>query len=182
MHTVDEGIRFDATLDAIRSVKLLHPEGRVTAATSSQVCDGASAVLIANERGLAALGAQPLARVVHMSVLGHDPVIMLEAPIPATQRALVKAGLTADDIDAFEVNEAFAPVPLAWLRTTGADPAKLNVHGGAIALGHPLGSSGTKLMTTLLHALRRRGGRYGLQTMCEGGGLANVTIVERLAS
>ncbi len=181
-HAVDEGIRFDATLDGIKSVKLLHPQGRVTAASSSQICDGASAVLIANERGLAALGAQPLARIVHMSVLGHDPVIMLEAPIPATQRALAKAGLTADDIDAFEVNEAFAPVPLAWLRTTGADPARLNVHGGAIALGHPLGSSGTKLMTTLLHALRRRNGRYGLQTMCEGGGLANVTIVERLAS
>jgi acetyl-CoA C-acetyltransferase len=181
-HATDEGIRFDATLDAIRSVKLLHPQGRVTAASSSQICDGASAVLVANERGLATLGAQPLARIVHMSVLGHDPVIMLEAPIPATQRALAKAGLTADDIDAFEVNEAFAPVPLAWLRATGADPAKLNIHGGAIALGHPLGSSGTKLMTTLLHALRRRGGRYGLQTMCEGGGLANVTIVERLAS
>jgi acetyl-CoA C-acetyltransferase len=181
-HEIDEGIRFDATLDAIKAVKLLHPEGRVTAASSSQICDGASAVLIANERGLAALGAQPLARIVHMSVLGHDPVIMLEAPIPATQRALAKAGLTADDIDAFEVNEAFAPVPLAWLKTIGADPAKLNVHGGAIALGHPLGSSGTKLMTTLLYALRRRGGRYGLQTMCEGGGLANVTIVERLAS
>jgi acetyl-CoA C-acetyltransferase len=179
-HAVDEGIRFDATLDAIRSVKLLHPEGRVTAASSSQICDGASAVLIASERGLASLGARPLARVVHMSVLGHDPVIMLEAPIPATQRALAKAGLKADDVDVFEVNEAFAPVPLAWLRATGADPARLNVHGGAIALGHPLGSSGTKLMTTLLHALRRRGGRYGLQTMCEGGGLANVTIVERL--
>jgi acetyl-CoA C-acetyltransferase len=181
-HAIDEGIRFDATLEAIGAVKLLHPEGRVTAASSSQICDGASAVLIANERGLATLGAQPLARIVHMSVLGHDPVIMLEAPIPATQRALARAGLTADDIDAFEVNEAFAPVPLAWLRTTGADPARLNVHGGAIALGHPLGSSGTKLMTTLLYALRRRGGRYGLQTMCEGGGLANVTIVERLAS
>jgi acetyl-CoA C-acetyltransferase len=181
-HAIDEGIRFDATLEAIGAVKLLHPEGRVTAASSSQICDGASAVLIANERGLATLGAQPLARIVHMSVLGHDPVIMLEAPIPATQRALASAGLTADDIDAFEVNEAFAPVPLAWLRTTGADPARLNVHGGAIALGHPLGSSGTKLMTTLLYALRRRGGRYGLQTMCEGGGLANVTIVERLAS
>ena len=179
-HAVDEGIRFDATLDAIRSVKLLDPEGRVTAASSSQICDGASAVLIANERGLATLGAQPLARIAHMSVLGHDPVIMLEAPIPATQRALAKAGLTADDVDLFEVNEAFAPVPLAWLRTTGADPAKLNVHGGAIALGHPLGSSGTKLMTTLLHALEQRGGRYGLQTMCEGGGMANATIIERL--
>ncbi len=182
MHAVDEGIRFDATLDAIGSVKLIHPDGRVTAASASQICDGASAILIANERGLKTLGAQPLARIAHMSVLGHDPVIMLEAPIPATQRALAKAGLSADDIDAFEVNEAFAPVPLAWLRTTGADPAKLNVHGGAIALGHPLGSSGTKLMTTLLHVLQQRGGRYGLQTMCEGGGLANVTIVERLAS
>jgi acetyl-CoA C-acetyltransferase len=181
-HAVDEGIRFDATLDAIRSVKLLHPEGRVTAANSSQICDGASAVLIANERGLATLGAEPLARIVHLSVLGHDPVIMLEAPIPATQRALENAGLRADEIDVFEVNEAFAPVPLAWLKTIGADPARLNVHGGAIALGHPLGSSGTKLMTTLLHALRRRGGRYGLQTMCEGGGLANVTIVERLSA
>jgi acetyl-CoA C-acetyltransferase len=181
-HAIDEGIRFDATLDGITSVKLLHPEGRVTAASSSQICDGASALLIANERGLATLGAKPLARIAHMSVLGHDPVIMLEAPIPATQRALAKAGLSAGDVDLFEVNEAFAPVPLAWLRATGADPAKLNVHGGAIALGHPLGSSGTKLMTTLLHALRRRGGRYGLQTMCEGGGLANVTIVERLAS
>ena len=180
-HAIDEGIRFDATLDAIKSVKLLHPEGRVTAASSSQICDGASAVLIANERGLATLSARPLARIAHMSVLGHDPVIMLEAPIPATQRALAKSGLRVDDVDVFEVNEAFAPVPLAWLRATGADPAKLNVHGGAIALGHPLGSSGTKLMTTLLHALQRGGGRYGLQTMCEGGGLANVTIVERFA-
>lgn len=180
-HAVDEGIRFDATLEAIRAVKLLHPEGRVTAASSSQICDGASALLIANERGLAALGVAPLARIVHMSVLGHDPVIMLEAPLPATQRALRKAGLTIDELDLYEVNEAFAPVPLAWLQATSADPAKLNVHGGAIALGHPLGSSGTKLMTTLLHALARRGGRYGLQTMCEGGGLANVTIVERLA-
>jgi acetyl-CoA C-acetyltransferase len=179
-HTVDEGIRFDATLEAIGAVKLLQPGGRVTAASSSQICDGASACMVVSERGLAALGVKPLARIHHTSVLGHDPVIMLEAPIPATERALRKAGLTIDEIDLFEVNEAFAPVPLAWLRATGADPAKLNVHGGAIALGHPLGSSGTKLMTTLLHALERRGGRYGLQTMCEGGGLANVTIVERL--
>jgi acetyl-CoA C-acetyltransferase len=180
VHAVDEGIRFDASLEAIRSVKLLHPEGRVTAATSSQICDGASACMIVNERGLARLGRKPLARIAHMSVLGHDPVIMLEAPIPATQRALQRAGLTIDDVDLYEVNEAFAPVPLAWLRVTGGDPDKLNVHGGALALGHPLGSSGTKLMTTLLYALERRGGRYGLQTMCEGGGLANVTIVERL--
>jgi acetyl-CoA C-acetyltransferase len=180
-HSVDEGIRFDASLEAIRAVKVLEAGGRVTAASSSQLSDGASACMVVSERGLAALGAKPLARIHHLSVLGHDPVIMLEAPIPATERALRKAGLTIDEIDLFEVNEAFAPVPLAWLRATGADPAKLNVHGGAIALGHPLGSSGTKLMTTLLYALERRGGRYGLQTMCEGGGLANVTIVERLA-
>ena len=180
LHDADEGIRFDASLDVMRALKTLHPEGRITAASSSQIADGASACVVANERGLQRLGATPLARIVHMSVLGHDPVVMLEAPIPATQRALEKAGLTANDVDLFEVNEAFAPVPLAWLRATGADPARLNVHGGAIALGHPLGASGTKLMTTLLHALERRGGRYGLQTMCEGGGLANVTIVERL--
>ncbi|RYY54213.1 MAG: acetyl-CoA C-acetyltransferase, partial [Comamonadaceae bacterium] len=131
-------------------------------------------------RGLKALGVPPLARIHHMSVMAHDPVIMLEAPIPATQRALKKAGLSVHEIDLFEVNEAFAPVPLAWLQVTGADPARLNVNGGAIALGHPLGASGTKLMTTLVHALHARGGRYGLQTMCEGGGMANVTIVERL--
>ncbi len=180
VHDVDEGIRFDASLEAIASVKLLHPEGRITAASASQIADGASACVIANERGLKTLGAAPLARIVHMSVLGHDPVVMLDAPIPATERALRKAGMTIGEIDLYEVNEAFAPVPLAWLRATGADPAKLNVHGGAIALGHPLGASGTKLMTTLVHALARHGGRYGLQTMCEGGGLANVTIVERL--
>jgi acetyl-CoA C-acetyltransferase len=127
-----------------------------------------------------ALGAAPLARIHHLSVLGDDPVIMLEAPVPATARALRKAGLALGDIDLFEVNEAFASVPLAWLAATGADPARLNVHGGAIALGHPLGASGTKLTATLLHALRRRGGRYGLQTMCEGGGMANVTIFEAL--
>ena len=180
LHRVDEGVRFDASLEGIRSVKLIHPEGRVTAATASQICDGASGVMVVNERGLRALGVEPLARVHHMTVIGHDPVVMLEAPIPATLRALHKAGMSIGDIDLFEVNEAFAPVPLAWLQVTGADPARLNVHGGAIALGHPLGASGTKLMTTLLHALRQRGKRYGLQTMCEGGGLANVTIVERL--
>jgi acetyl-CoA C-acetyltransferase len=154
--------------------------GVVTAATSSQICDGASGVMVVNERGLKALGVKPLARIHHMSVMGHDPVIMLEAPIPATQRALKKAGLSIDDIDLYEVNEAFAPVPLAWLQVTGAKASRLNVNGGAISLGHPLGASGTKLMTTLVHALHQRGGRYGLQTMCEGGGLANVTIVERL--
>ena len=180
LHTIDEGIRFDATLEGIAGVKLIAEGGRCTAATASQICDGASGVLVVNERGLKALGVKPLARIHHMSVLGHDPVIMLEAPIPATARALQKAGMKIEDIDLYEVNEAFAPVPLAWLQTLGADPAKLNVHGGAIALGHPLGASGTKLMTTLIHALGQRGKRYGLQTMCEGGGMANVTIVERL--
>lgn len=180
LHLVDEGIRFDATPASIGGVKLLFEEGTVTAANASQMCDGASGVMVVNERGLKALGIAPLARIHHLSVLGHNPVIMLEAPIPATARALKKAGLHIDDIDLFEVNEAFAPVPLAWLQATGADPARLNVHGGAIALGHPLGASGTRLMTTLLSALRQRGGRYGLQTMCEGGGMANVTIVERL--
>jgi acetyl-CoA C-acetyltransferase len=180
MHIVDEGIRFGATLDGIKGVKLLQEGGRVTAATSSQICDGASGVMVVNEAGLKALGVKPLARIVHMSVLGHDPVIMLEAPIPATIRALKKADMKIDDIDLYEVNEAFAPVPVAWLSETGADPARLNVNGGAIALGHPLGGSGTKLMSTLVHALRKRGKKYGLQTMCEGGGMANVTIIEAL--
>jgi len=180
MHVADEGIRFDATLEGIRSVKLLAEGGRITAANASQVCDGASGVMVVNARGLKALGVQPLARVHHMSVLGHDPVIMLEAPVPATERALKKAGMKMGDIDLYEVNEAFASVPLAWLQALGADPARLNVNGGAIALGHPLGGSGTKLMATLVYALRQRQGRYGLQTMCEGGGMANVTIIERL--
>ena len=136
--------------------------------------------MVVNEKGLKALGVEPMARIVQLTVIGHDPVIMLEAPLPATERALKKAGLKIDDIDIFEVNEAFAPVPVAWLKTTGADPERLNVNGGAIALGHPLGGSGTKLMTTLVHALKNRDKRYGLQTMCEGGGLANVTIVERM--
>ncbi|AOK29685.1 MULTISPECIES: acetyl-CoA C-acetyltransferase [Burkholderia] len=179
-HLVDEGIRFDVTREGIAGVKLIAEGGRVTAASASQICDGASGVMVVNERGLKALGVKPLARVHHMSVMGHDPVIMLEAPLPATQRALGRAGLTIGDIDLYEVNEAFAPVPLAWLKVLGADPRRLNVNGGAISLGHPLGASGTKLMTTLIHALHQRGGRYGLQTMCEGGGLANVTIVERL--
>lgn len=180
IHKVDEGIRFDATLEATKGVKLLVEGGRVTAATSSQICDGASGVMVVNERGLKALGVKPLARIHHMTVLGSDPVIMLETPIPATRRALQRAGMKIDDIDLYEVNEAFAPVPMAWLQELGADPAKLNVHGGAIALGHPLGASGTKLMTTLIYALERQGKRYGLQTMCEGGGMANVTIIERL--
>ena len=180
LHSADEGIRFDASAASIAGVKLLQEGGVCTAANASQICDGAAGLMVVNERGLMALGVKPLARVHHMTVIGGDPVIMLEAPIPATKRALQKAGMSVNDIDLFEVNEAFASIPVAWLQSTGADPARLNVNGGAIALGHPLGGSGAKLMTTLLHGLIARGGRYGLQTMCEGGGLANVTIIERL--
>lgn len=154
--------------------------GTITAACSSQVSDGAAAMLIASERAVAEHGLTPRARIHHLSVRGEDPIRMLSAPIPATAYALKKAGMTIDDIDLVEINEAFAPVVLAWLKETGADPDKVNVNGGAIALGHPLGATGTRLMTTLLHELERTGGRYGLQTMCEGGGQANVTIVERL--
>lgn len=180
VHAVDEGIRFDATLEGIQGVKLLQEGGVITAANASQICDGATGVLIVNEQGLRALNVAPLARIHHMTVLGHDPVVMLEAPIPATQLALKRAGMKIEDIDLYEVNEAFASIPLAWQQVLGADPARMNVNGGAIALGHPLGASGTKLMTTLIHALHQRGGRYGLQTMCEGGGMANVTVIERL--
>ena len=180
MHSVDEGVRFNASLEAISGLNLLQEGGRITAGTASQICDGASGVMVVNAAGLKALGVEPLARIHHMSVLGHDPVIMLEAPIPATERALKKASMGIDDIDLFEVNEAFASVPMAWLQATGADPERLNINGGAIALGHPLGGSGTKLMTTLVHSLQRTNKRYGLQTMCEGGGMANVTIIERL--
>ena len=180
MHTVDEGIRFDATLESIQSVKLLSPEGTITAATSSQICDGSSAVLVVSEKALKEYGLTPLARIHALAVTAGDPVIMLEEPLFATDRALQRAGMKIEDIDLYEVNEAFAPVPLAWLKHTGADPDRLNVNGGAIALGHPLGASGTKLMATLVHALKARGKKYGLQTMCEGGGVANVTIVEAL--
>ncbi|MFM8463416.1 MAG: acetyl-CoA C-acetyltransferase [Burkholderiaceae bacterium] len=179
-HTHDEGVRMDASLESIASFKLLQEGGVISAANASQICDGASGVMVVNERGLKALNVEPLARVHAMSVMGHDPIIMLEAPIPATERALKKAGMHIDDIDLYEVNEAFASVPLAWLKSLNADSNKLNVHGGAIALCHPLGASGTKLMTTLLYALQKKNKRYGLQTMCEGGGMANVTIVERL--
>ena len=179
-HRTDEGIRFDATAESIGSVKLLQEGGAITAANASQICDGASAVMVVSEGALKAHGLTPLARIHNLTVTGGDPVIMLEEPLFATERALKRAGLSIGDIDLYEVNEAFAPVPLAWLKHTGADHARLNVNGGAIALGHPLGASGTKLMATLVNALRARGGRYGLQTMCEGGGIANVTIVERL--
>jgi acetyl-CoA C-acetyltransferase len=177
-HVVDEGIRFDATLESIAGVKLLRPDGALSAATASQICDGASAALIVSEAALQRYGLTPLARIHTMAVTAGDPVIMLEEPLFATDKALARAGLKIGDIDLYEVNEAFASVPLAWLRHTGADPERLNVNGGAIALGHPLGASGTKLMATLLHALKARGLKYGLQTMCEGGGVANVTIVE----
>ncbi len=180
MHTIDEGIRFDASLEGIKGVKLLQEGGALTAATSSQICDGASGVMVVSEAGLKILGVEPLARVHHLTLVGGDPVIMLEAPLPGTEKALKKAGFRIDDIDLFEVNEAFASVPVAWRKTLGADADRLNVNGGAIALGHPLGASGTKLMTTLIHALKNNNKRWGLQTMCEGGGLANVTIVERL--
>jgi acetyl-CoA C-acetyltransferase len=180
MHTTDEGVRFDASLAGIGSVKLLQEGGVLSAANSSQVCDGASAVLVVNERGLKTHNLKPLARIHNLTVTAGDPVIMLEEPIPATRRALERAGLSINDIDLFEINEAFASVVLAWLKATGADPDRLNVNGGAIALGHPLGATGAKLMATLVHALRKRGKRYGLQAMCEGGGIANVTIVEAL--
>ncbi|WP_027527770.1 acetyl-CoA C-acetyltransferase [Bradyrhizobium sp. Ec3.3] len=179
-HTVDEGIRFDASLESIGSVKLLKEGGVVSAANASQICDGASAALVVSEKALKDYNLKPIARIVGLTVTAGDPVIMLEEPINATRRALAKAGMKIGDIDLYEVNEAFAPVPLAWLQAIEADPAKLNVNGGAIALGHPLGASGTKLLSTLVHALKARGKRYGLQTMCEGGGIANVTIVEAL--
>jgi acetyl-CoA C-acetyltransferase len=179
-HRTDEGIRYDATAESIGTVKLLQEGGSISAANASQICDGASAVLIVSEAALKAHGLTPLARIHNLTVTGGDPVIMLEEPLFATDRALKRAGMRIDDIDLYEVNEAFAPVPLAWMKHTGGDHARLNVNGGAIALGHPLGASGTKLMATLVHALKARGGRYGLQTMCEGGGIANVTIIERL--
>jgi acetyl-CoA C-acetyltransferase len=176
----DEGIRADASLETMAGLTPLSPVGLLTAGTSSQISDGAAAVLIMNERGLASTGLKPRARIDAMTVVGDDPIVMLGAPIPATRKLLERSGRRIDDIDRYEVNEAFASVPLAWLDAIGADPEKLNVNGGAIALGHPLGCTGAKLMTTLLHELERTGGRFGLQTMCEGGGLANATLIERI--
>lgn len=180
MHHLDEGIRYDVTREGLAGLKLIIEGGALTAANSSQVTDGASGVLIVSEAALKAHNLTPLARIVNLTVTGGDPVIMLEEPLFATDKALKRAGMKISDIDLYEVNEAFAPVPMAWLQHTGADPKRLNVNGGAIALGHPLGASGAKLMATLVHALHARGGKYGLQTMCEGGGIANVTIVEKL--
>ncbi|MEM0954143.1 MAG: acetyl-CoA C-acetyltransferase [Pseudomonadota bacterium] len=179
-HAQDEGVRMDATLDAIRGLEPLQEGGVITAAMASQICDGASAVLVANKEAVEKHGLTPLARIVAMSVVGTDPVIMLEGPIKATEVVLEKAGMSIDDIDLFEVNEAFGSVPMAWVKGTGADIEKLNVNGGAQALGHPLGGTGAKLMTTLVHELHRSGKRYGLLAICEGGGTANGTIVERV--
>jgi acetyl-CoA C-acetyltransferase len=175
----DEGPR-EPNLEKIRSLPPLAPGGRVTAATASQISDGAAALLLASEQAVKDHGLTPRARIHHLSLRADDPIYMLTAPIPATAIALEKTGLTPDDIDLVEINEAFAPVVLAWQKETGWDLERVNVNGGAIALGHPLGATGARLMTTMLHELERRGGRYGLQTMCEGGGQANVTIIERL--
>ena len=177
--TVDEGPR-EPNWDKIRSLPTLTEGGRVTAACASQISDASAALLIVNEQGLRDHGLTPRARIHHLSVRADDPVWMLTAPIPATAHAFEKTGMSLDDIDLVEINEAFASVVIAWLKESGADPAKVNVNGGAIALGHPLGATGARLMTTLLNELERTGGRYGLQTMCEGGGQANVTVIERL--
>jgi acetyl-CoA C-acetyltransferase len=178
--TTDEGPRRDTSLEKMQSLKPVAEGGRITAAVASQISDGAAAMLVVSERALKQHNLTPRARIHHLSVRGADPIYMLTAPIPATAHALDKTGLTLDDIDLVEINEAFAPVVLAWQRETGADLAKVNVNGGAIALGHPLGATGARLMTTLLHELERTGGRYGLQTMCEGGGQANATVIERI--
>lgn len=176
----DDGIRCDASVETLSAVKPLVEGGSITAANASQMTDGASGALIVSEAALKRYGLTPIARIAALTVTAGDPVIMLEEPISATRKALGRAGMTLADIDLFEVNEAFASVPMAWLAALGADSNRMNVNGGAIALGHPLGASGTKLLATLVHALRARGLRYGLQTMCEGGGVANVTIVEAL--
>ena len=177
----DETTR-ETTLEKMASLPVLAEGGSLTAAVASQICDGASAGLLASAEAVEKYGLTPRARIHHLTVRGDDPVMMLSAPIPATKHALAKTGLTIDDIDVVEINEAFAPVVLAWIKETGADPARVNPNGGGIALGHPLGATGAKLFATLLNELERTGGRYGLQTMCEGGGTANVTIIERLDS
>jgi acetyl-CoA C-acetyltransferase len=178
--TTDEGPRRDTSLEKMQSLKPVADGGRITAAVSSQISDGAAAILVVSEAALKTYNLTPRARIHHLSVRGADPIYMLTAPINATEYALAKTGMSLAEIDLVEINEAFAPVVLAWQQETGADLSKVNVNGGAIALGHPLGATGARLMTTLLHELERTGGRYGLQTMCEGGGQANVTIIERL--
>lgn len=177
-HTIDEGIRFDATIEGIKGVKLIAENGKLTAASASQICDGASGVMVVNEKGLKQLGVKPLARIHHMTMMGGDPVIMLEAPLPATKRALEKAGMKIGDIDLFEVNEAFAVVAMIAERDLEIDRAKLNVNGGACALGHPIGASGARILATLLAALETRGGKKGVATLCIGGGEATAMAVE----
>lgn len=177
---VDEGPRRDTSLEKMATLPVLTEGGRITAAVASQISDASAAVLVASQRALDEHGLTPRARIHHISVRADDPVWMLTAPIEATRHALAKAGMTVDDIDLFEVNEAFASVVLAWMKELGVEREKVNVNGGGIALGHPIGATGARLMTTLLNELERTGGRYGLQTMCEGGGVANVTIIERL--
>lgn len=177
--TTDSCVRRETSLEKMAGLPPLSENGRITAAMASQICDGASALLVASEAAVREHGLVPRARIHHLTVWADDPVWMLTAPIPATAKALERTGMSIDDIDLFEVNEAFAPVVLAWLAETGADPDRVNVNGGGIALGHPIGATGTRLMTTLLHELERRNGRFGLQVMCEGGGQANVTIIER---
>ena len=170
----------ETTLEQMATLEPIFGLEKITAAVSSQTCDGSSAMLIASEDAVKRYNLKPRARIHHMSVRAEDPMIMLTAPIMTTQYALKRAGMKIEDIDLVEINEAFAPVPMAWIKDMDYDPEKTNVNGGAIALGHPIGATGTKLMTTLVHALKKRGGKYGLQTMCEGGGMANVTIVENL--
>ena len=177
---VDEGIRYDASLEALAGLKSVTEGGVITAGNASQITDGAAAVMVCNDAGLKKIKTDPRARIVAISVVGDDPIMMLGGPIPATHKVLKAAGLNIDDIDLYEVNEAFAPVPLSWAIELKADKDKLNVNGGAMALGHPLGATGAKLMTTLLHELERRDAKFGLQAICEGGGTANATIIERI--
>ncbi|MEC9086638.1 MAG: acetyl-CoA C-acyltransferase, partial [Pseudomonadota bacterium] len=180
VHTVDEGIRFEANLEGMQSLNALREGGVITAGTASQISDGAAAIMVANEEAVRKFDLPVRAKIHSLAVVGSDPVIMLEGPIPATERVLEKAGLSIDDIDLYEVNEAFGSVPLAWAKALNADPDKLNVNGGAQSLGHPLGGTGAKLMTTLVHELERRQARYGLVAICEGGGTANAMIIERM--
>ena len=180
MVILDEGIRYDASIEALAGLKTVTEGGVITAGNASQITDGASAIMVCNDAGLKKIISDPRALIKTITVVGDDPVFMLTGPIPASKLALKKANLTINDMDLYEVNEAFAPVPLAWSIELEADQSKLNVNGGAIALGHPLGATGTKLMTTMLHELERREGKYALQAICEGGGTANATIIERL--
>ena len=176
----DEGIRFDASLEALAGLNPVTEGGVITAGNASQITNGAAAIMICNDEGLKKIKVDPRAKIIALSVVGDDPVFMLTGPIPASHDVLARAKMSIDDMDIYEVNEAFAPVPLAWAIELGADKAKLNVNGGAMALGHPLGATGAKLMTTMLHELERREGKYALQAICEGGGTANATIIERI--